>query len=43
MGVVGYLESQVERTEGAFAGFPAMEPLVQHLVKKEPSRKLSDR
>ena len=41
MGVVGYLESQVERTEGAFVGFPAMEPLVQHPVRKEPSRKLS--
>ena len=41
--VAGCLESQVERTEGAFAGFPAMEPLVQHLVEKEPSRKLSDR
>ena len=41
--MAGCLESQVERTEGAFAGFPAMEPLVQHLVKKEPSRKLSDR
>ena len=36
------LESRVERTEEAFAGFPAMEPLVQHPVEKEPSRKLSD-
>ena len=41
--VTGCLESQVERTEGAFGGFPAMEPLVQHPVEKEPSRKLSDR
>ena len=41
--VAGCLESQVERTDRAFAGFPAMEPLVQHPVEKEPSRKLSDR
>ena len=41
--VAGCLESQVERTEGAFAGFPDMEPLVQHRFEKEPSRKLSDR
>ena len=41
--VAGCLESQVERTEGAFAGFPAMETFVQHPVEKEPSRKLSDR
>ena len=41
-GMVSYLESQVERTEGALAGFSAMESLVQHPVRKELSRKLSD-
>ena len=40
--VAGCLESRMERTEEAFAGFPAMEPLVEHPVKKERSRKLSD-
>ena len=40
--VAGCLESRMERTEEAFAGFPAMEPLVEHPVKKECSRKLSD-
>ena len=41
--VAGCHESQVERTEGAFAGFPAMEPLVQHPVEKKTSRKVSDK
>ena len=40
--VAGCLESRMERTEEAFAGFPAMEPLVEHPIKKERSRKLSD-
>ena len=40
--VAGCLESRMERTEEAFAGFPAMEPLVEHPVEKERSRKLSD-
>ena len=40
--VAGCLESRMERTEEAFAGFPAMEALVEHPVEKERSRKLSD-
>ena len=40
--VAGCLESRMERTEEAFAGFPAMESLVEHPVEKERSRKLSD-